>query len=75
MTTINITLPDSLPLQPAEVKLSLAAALYQQGKLSLGQAAELAGLSKPTLIEVLGTLGVSVFNHPGDELAGDLQNA
>jgi predicted HTH domain antitoxin len=37
-----------------ELSFILAARLYENGKLSLGQAAKLAGVSKRTLMELLG---------------------
>ena len=45
------------------------------GKLSLGQAAEVAGYSKRTFMELLGKYGVSVFNYSADEIENDLKNA
>ncbi len=53
----------------------LAAQLYEMGKLSLGQAAEFAGYSKRTFMELLGSYGVSVFNYPVDDLDNDILNA
>ncbi len=53
----------------------IASRLYEKGKLSLGQAAELVGLSKKTFLEVLGSYGVSVFNYSPDNLDGDVENA
>ncbi len=53
----------------------VATKLYEQGKLSLGQAAELVGLSKRTFAELLGKYNVSIFNYPALELAGDVKNA
>jgi predicted HTH domain antitoxin len=49
--------------------------LYEQGKLSLGQAAELAGLSKRTFAELLSKYNVSIFNHPASDLTRDIENA
>jgi predicted HTH domain antitoxin len=43
--------------------------------LPLGQAAELAGYSKATFMELLSNYGVSVFNYPADELDNDIANA
>ncbi len=40
----------------------LASKLYEQGKLSLGRAAELARYSKRTFMELLGVYDVSIFN-------------
>lgn len=75
MKKLTINIPDSLELDANEVTLLLAAQLYQSSKLSLGQAAELAGLSKRSFAEILGKFDVSLFNFPIKELARDLKNA
>ena len=75
MQTLTLHLPDSLDMTAKEVATLLAARLYEQGKLSLGQAAELAGYSKRTFMELLGDYGVSIFDYPADELEKDVQNA
>jgi predicted HTH domain antitoxin len=53
----------------------VASRLYEQGRLSLGQAAELAGLSKRTFAELLGNYNVSIFNFPASDLSRDVANA
>jgi predicted HTH domain antitoxin len=53
----------------------VATRLYELGKLSLGQAAELAGLTKRTFAELLGSYNVSIFNFPASDLAKDVANA
>lgn len=53
----------------------LASKLYEDGKLSLGQAAEFAGLTKRAFTELLGKYNVSVFNYPESDLANDVTNA
>ena len=75
MRTLQINLPDNVDLSPQEASTVLAAQLYELGKLSLGQAAELAGYSKSTFMELLANYGVSVFNYPADELDSDIRNA
>lgn len=75
MKTLTINLPDKFDLTPKETVTLLAAKLYETGKLSLGQAAELAGYSKKTFMELLGNYGVSVFNFPPEELDKDIANA
>ena len=75
MQTLTLHLPDSLDMTAKEVTTLLAARLYEQGKLSLGQAAELAGYSKRTFMELLGDYGVSIFDYPAEELEKDVQNA
>lgn len=75
MKTMTILLPDSLDMSEREVTLSLAAMLYEEGRLSIGQAADLAGLTKRTFIELLGKLGVSFINYPPSDLPADVANA
>ena len=75
MKTLTFTLPESIDLDEKEATTVLAAQLYEMGKLSLGQAAEMAGYSKRTFMELLGKYGVSVFNYPADEIENDLKNA
>jgi len=75
MRTITIDIPYSLELNDKEAKMIFAAKLYEMGKLSLGQAAELAGYSKITFMELLVDYGVPIFNYSPDELDHDLKNA
>jgi predicted HTH domain antitoxin len=75
MKTITLELPESVNLDERELKTLLAARLYENGTLSLGQAAELAGYSKRTFMELLGNYGVSLFNYPASELENDILNA
>ena len=74
MKTIEIKLPKDTDLTSFEVKMNLAAKLYEQGRLSGGQAAELAGLTKREFIEILGKYGVSVFGYDSAELLEDIKN-
>lgn len=75
MKTITFNLPDTVDFDDNEVLMVIASRLYEKGKLSLGQAAELVGLSKSTFMEILGTYGVSVFNYPSTDLERDIENA
>ncbi len=75
MKTLTLKLPATVELDERELLLMLASKLYEKGKLSLGQAAELAGFSKRAFIEILGSYGVSVFNYPADDLDRDVENA
>lgn len=51
-----------------EARLLLAIKLYEVGKLTLGQAAELAGYSKQAFMELLGRYGVPVFAYSPEDL-------
>jgi len=75
MKTITFTIPDGVNLDEKETKTMLAARLYEKGTLSLGQAAELAGYTKRTFMELLGNYGVSIFNYSAEELKSDVANA
>jgi predicted HTH domain antitoxin len=75
MRTITIDLPSSLELNDKEARMVFASKLYEMGKLSLGQAAELTGYSKRTFMELLADYGVSIINYSPDELDQDLKNA
>ena len=66
-------MPDSFDVDSNEVAMLIATRLYEQGKLSMGQAAELVGLSKRTFIELLGKYGVSVFNYPAEDISQDVR--
>jgi predicted HTH domain antitoxin len=58
-----------------EDKVIKAANLYQKGKLTLGRAAEIAGLPKREFAELLGSYGVSIFNYPVTDISKDVKNA
>lgn len=75
MKTLTLNIPDSLDIDTRELTMILATQLYEQGKLSLGQAAELAGLTKRTFAELLGRYKVSIFNYPVSDLIRDVSNA
>lgn len=75
MKTLTIAIPDTIDLDSHEATMLLATRLYEQGKLSLGQAAELTGFSKRTFMELLSRYKVSVFNYEASELADDVRNA
>jgi predicted HTH domain antitoxin len=75
MKTLTLNVPDSFDIDDKEVAIILATKLYEQGRLSLGQAAVLVGLTKRNFIELLGRYNVSVFNYPASELSRDVKNA
>lgn len=75
MKTVNLKIPDTVDLDDKDIAMIVASTLYERGKLSLGQAAELAGLTKRTFVELLGKYDVSIFNYPPSDLVRDVQNA
>ena len=71
--TLEITLPPDVNMSEFDLKMTLAAKMYEDGILSGGQAAELAGVSKRTFLESLGKYGVSIFGYTADELREEVQ--
>ncbi len=57
-----------------EARLYLAMKLFEIGRLSCGQAAELAGYSKRAFMELLGKHGAAVMDYAARELQDDLAN-
>jgi predicted HTH domain antitoxin len=72
---MNINIPSTANLTEADLKMFLASKLYETTQLSLGQAAEVAGVSKRTFTEMLGRYGVALFSQSSEDMAGDIANA
>jgi len=75
MKTISLNIPDSLDMDDREAKMLFASQLYGKGKLTLGQGAEMVGLSKSTFMELLAHYDVPLINHPVTDLDTDIENA
>jgi len=58
-----------------DFSMIVAVKLYEEAKLSSGQAAQIVGLSKRAFIEMLGKYGVSVFSTSVSDLQADITNA
>ena len=67
---IKISLPPTL--SEDEARLLFAIKLFEVGKISLGQAAKLAGFSRRAFMEVLGRYKVPVFNYSPEELREEI---
>lgn len=62
---------DGVSLGERGAKRFFAAKMYESGKLSLGQAAEVAGLSKVAFSEILADYDVSLINYLPEDAAKD----
>ena len=71
MRKISLKIPEILEIDNLQLYMILASNLYAQGKLSLGQAAEVANLSKRAFAELLGNYNVSIFNYPASDLKNE----
>lgn len=71
-----MSLPDKLEarLDPDEVKLDLAVGLYSSGRVTMGTAAEVAGLGIPEFQRELGRRRIPI-NYTSEDLAYDLKAA
>lgn len=74
MKNVTITIPTSTQTDPFELKMLVAGGLYEKGKLTAGQAAEIVGLSKRAFIEMLGKYGFSIFGYTADEVIDDFSD-
>ncbi len=75
MRKVQLNIPDDIDLTDYDFSMIVATKLYEDAKLSAGQAAQIAGLSKRAFIELLGKYGVSVFSRLIDDLHNDIENA
>ncbi|MBN2259491.1 MAG: UPF0175 family protein [Clostridiales bacterium] len=66
MKTLTIKIPDSV--NELDVKMQLAAHLFEKGIMSSGQAADLVGITKRDFLENVGKYGVSIFGESIEDL-------
>jgi predicted HTH domain antitoxin len=72
MLTQELKLELPFEISSDEVKLLLAIKFYEVDKLSIGQAAKLAGYSKKSFMEILGHYHVPIFAYYADDLAAEV---
>ncbi len=75
MKTLLLNIPDTADFDDKEALMAIASRMYEKGKLTIGQAADLVGLSKGAFMELLASYGVAVFNYPASDLDRDVKNA
>lgn len=75
MTTIAFQIPSMNGLTEFDARIILAGELYKRERVSLGQAAEIAGLTKRAFIEIMGKYGFSVFSENLEDFRADLENS
>lgn len=75
MKSVTIQIPDNIEISEQDLKFRVAAHLYEEGKVSSGEGAMIAEVSKRFFIENLGKFGVSIFNYGADELLDEIEHA
>lgn len=71
---ISVNLPD-LNIKEDELKLLLAIKLFEEGVVSLGRAAEIAGYSEKAFVEILLHRGIPPVRYADLDLKKELRNA
>ena len=67
MKTLTLNIPDTV--DEMDVKMQLAAQLFDKGVLSSGQAADIVGITKRQFLEQVGKYGVSIFGETKEDLS------
>jgi len=73
MTTMTIQVPEALEKEHDETIRLIAAKLYEAGKLTLGQAAEMCGMKKWDFPEILVKFNVDYFQYTSEDLINELK--
>jgi len=71
---ISVELPE-MNVKEDEIKLLLAIKLLEEETVSLGKAAEIAGYTEKTFVEVLVRRGVTPIKYTNLDLNEELRNA
>ena len=71
MKNLVLHITDNLDLTETETRRFLAAKMFEIGKLSLGQAADLACMSKLAFSEILSDFNVSLINYNSSDVLRD----
>jgi len=69
-TMVTLDLPPNV--DEARARLILAIGLFQEEEVSVGKAAEIAGLSYRSFLDALKERGIAAFVYDDDALAQDL---
>ena len=71
MKQVTLNIPENANLNEEDAQCFLAAKLYECGRLTLGQAATLAGLSKRVFADILSDYNVSLINYSSSDIKND----
>ena len=69
--TLTVELP--FDLDPEEALLLLTIKLFEEGIVSLGYAAKMAGYSRRSFMELLADKGIPVYNYSAEDFERELE--
>ena len=72
---LTLTVPDMANISKTDAQIMFAIKLFESETLSLGKAAEVAGLSYRTFYELLIRYGVPVMSMTEEDVIGEITNA
>ena len=72
---LTLTIPETANLSKTDAQILFAIKLYETEKLSLGKAAEVAGLPYRTFYDLLIRYGIPVINIIEEEIEQEISNA
>jgi predicted HTH domain antitoxin len=70
-----LNIPDAANISETDAQILFAIKLFEAGKLSLGKAAETAGLSYRTFYELLVRYDIPVVTYSEEDVKAELENA
>ena len=71
MRTMEVAVPDCLEYDGNNLRRFLSVKLFESGKLTLGQAAEMSGMSMSGFADILGDYGSSLINYSAADALSD----
>ena len=71
---LTLTVPDMANLSQTDAQIMFAIKLFESETISLGKAAEVAGLSYRTFYELLIRYGIPVISKTEEEVIGEIVN-
>jgi predicted HTH domain antitoxin len=72
---IALNIPDDIGVKEFDLKMIFAVALYNNGIVSSGYAADLIGIERKDFIENMGRFGGNILEIPLDQVKQDAENA
>jgi len=71
---LTLEVPDTANVSQTDAQILFAIKLFEADKLSLGKAAEVAGLSYRTFYELLVRYGIPIVNMTEEDVKWEIEN-